>query len=311
MQEPDEMKNSKTKAEFSVFYDGAALANNEMDVRELAPALLAIGSVIEEANNVINGDKVKVSVNVKASFKTGSFGIEICVAQSIFSQLIDFFNSKDGIAILGLLAILGFLNFTPQTLIGVIIWLRNRKIKSIETFEDGKTKITCQDEDYQIVDPAIINLLQNLKIRQSLERAITTPLEKEGFDTFVVKGKEEDAIPTIIKKNEAEWFRCPPASTDEIEDAIYNTNLQIVTLTFQDGNKWKVTDGTNSFYATVEDYNFLKKVNNSEISFSKGDILEAKVRKHVWVDTDGNLKAEYNILEIINHRSGAKQLKLF
>ncbi|MFH1620779.1 MAG: hypothetical protein ABIB04_01705 [Patescibacteria group bacterium] len=51
---------------FRISYDGPALASHEMDVRELAPALLAIGGIFEEANKELNGERVKVAVNMKA-----------------------------------------------------------------------------------------------------------------------------------------------------------------------------------------------------------------------------------------------------
>ena len=55
------MENKKTI--FHVKYDGVALANNEMNVKDLAPALLAIGELLEEANDLLNERKTKISIN--------------------------------------------------------------------------------------------------------------------------------------------------------------------------------------------------------------------------------------------------------
>jgi hypothetical protein len=49
-----------SSSEFSVVYDGEALAENLMDVRDLAPALLALGEAFEIANGVLNGDRTAV-----------------------------------------------------------------------------------------------------------------------------------------------------------------------------------------------------------------------------------------------------------
>jgi hypothetical protein len=57
-----------------VVYDGPALAEHAMDVRDLAPALLAIAETLEEANTVLNGNRAQVRVQVHASFKTRAAG---------------------------------------------------------------------------------------------------------------------------------------------------------------------------------------------------------------------------------------------
>ena len=53
---------------FSIKYDGPALATHQMDVRELAPALIALSSMLEEANRALYSDSAEVRVNVNGSF---------------------------------------------------------------------------------------------------------------------------------------------------------------------------------------------------------------------------------------------------
>ena len=81
------------KEYFQVIYDGPALESNEMDVRDLAPALLAISDVLDEANKIVFGDKTQVQVNVKGSFKTGSFGIDFSIVQRGIEGFTSLFNS--------------------------------------------------------------------------------------------------------------------------------------------------------------------------------------------------------------------------
>ncbi|WP_164672344.1 hypothetical protein [Pseudomonas viridiflava] len=64
-----------SKASLQIVYDGPALQTHEMEVSNLAPALLALGELFEEANTTLNDYRTKVSVNVKGSFKTGCFAI--------------------------------------------------------------------------------------------------------------------------------------------------------------------------------------------------------------------------------------------
>ena len=52
---------------FSIKYDGPALASHQMDVRELAPALIALSSLLEEANRALYPESAEVRVNVNVA----------------------------------------------------------------------------------------------------------------------------------------------------------------------------------------------------------------------------------------------------
>jgi hypothetical protein len=58
--------------DFQIVYDGPSVRNGEMDVRELAPALMAIADLCQEANTILNGSDAVVGVNIKA-IRRGSF----------------------------------------------------------------------------------------------------------------------------------------------------------------------------------------------------------------------------------------------
>ena len=63
--------------EFTIAYDGPALAGHIMDVQDIGPALLAIGDLCREANRVLNGQNSgDVTVRVKATSE-GSFEITL------------------------------------------------------------------------------------------------------------------------------------------------------------------------------------------------------------------------------------------
>jgi hypothetical protein len=48
-----------------------------MDVRDLAPALMAIGDLFSVANELLNGTGAEVRVNVQSDFRRGSFEINL------------------------------------------------------------------------------------------------------------------------------------------------------------------------------------------------------------------------------------------
>jgi hypothetical protein len=96
----------KTTEVFHVKYDGPALASHEMDVKDLAPALLAIGELLEEANRILNGGRVSITVNIKAT-EAGSVDVVLTAAQNILQQAASLFNSDGVNSVLNVKEILG------------------------------------------------------------------------------------------------------------------------------------------------------------------------------------------------------------
>ncbi|TAU82495.1 hypothetical protein [Rhizobium leguminosarum] len=75
-----------SKARLTIAYDGEAVRDGSMEVRDLAPALLAVGQLFDAANHTLNGpDAPKMTVNVVAT-APGSFEIGIDIIQSLYEQ---------------------------------------------------------------------------------------------------------------------------------------------------------------------------------------------------------------------------------
>ena len=55
----------------------------------------------------------------------------------------------------------------------------------------------------------------------------------------------------------------------------------------QGDDKWRLYDGTSTIHAAITDAGFLSRVHNSQISFSKGDVLVCNVRMQQWQTSDG------------------------
>lgn len=54
-------------ANFSLIFEGTSVENGEIDIKDLAPSLMALGDLIQAANAEINGEKARIAVKLQAT----------------------------------------------------------------------------------------------------------------------------------------------------------------------------------------------------------------------------------------------------
>jgi hypothetical protein len=78
------------------------------------------------------------------------------------------------------------------------------------------------------------------------------------------------------RQDEASCFGLVRPS-ESITDTTIQLTLIIEAPVFKDGNKWRFSDGQNSFHADILDSEFLSSVDEGE-PFAKGDLLRVDLR---------------------------------
>ena len=79
------MADQTNRASTTIIYKGSDVAEGLMDVKDLAPALLALGNLCQATNRCLNGDEAKVDVLVRSDFKAGSFEVSLELVQACAS----------------------------------------------------------------------------------------------------------------------------------------------------------------------------------------------------------------------------------
>jgi hypothetical protein len=291
----------KSEQHFRVTYDGPALDAHTMDVRELAPALLAMADLLKAANAELHGTTAEVRIAVRASFKEGSFGIDMVFFQNILTQLTELFSGKEASAAANAIEILMQVGLVgvggTKGLIGILQWIKGRKVERIEQ-RNNHAVIHTADESLE-VSLVAMRLLKNLRVRREL-RNVLRPLETEGVDSFCTSFGTE--IGAIVTKNDLPYFSPPADNEDPLSDSISSgLLLKVESAMFKDGNKWRFTDGSRSFLASLEDDEFRSRIESGEERFGKADVLLVDLRQ-IQYAIDGELKSEYRIIRVIEHR---------
>jgi hypothetical protein len=292
-----------SEADLCVVYDGEALKEHLIDVRDLAPALLGLGQLFEEANRVVNGDRATVSVRVKAQ-KEGSFAIYLDIFQTLGKQLESILIGTHVTAAVNLAGLLGLTAGTGAGLLTFLKWLRKRKARLLPGSKPGTVVVEIDGDRFEVSEE-VIKLSEDIGVRTALKRVLE-PLHRDGIDKFEVRDvTTEGSIPIeTITTAEAEFFEIPQVATD-IADALperaWTQAFSLVTVTFKEDNKWRLSDGTSTIGATMCDDSFLARMENRTESFVKGDVLVCEMKAVQSHRSDG-LHTEYQITHVVEHR---------
>ena len=225
-----------------------------MDVRDLAPALLAVGQLLDAANVALHGDESKIQVHVKAT-GTGSFEIDLEVIQSLGSQFASFFSSEPVSAAANLVSLV--LGKAPAAV--CLIWLlqklRGNQPDRVDVLSDNMVKLTIGRETL-IVPLNLLRLYQDMAVRTAVQKLVQEPLARDGIDRFEVR---EDRQPIIsIHKTDAFAFGRPTIPDETLIDDTRRSAYSIISLAFKEDNKWRLNDGTNAISALIADEAFLE-----------------------------------------------------
>lgn len=287
-------------AQFNLVFDGPALEGGQMDVRELTAALTALNQLFEEADNLLNDGRTSHVLKVKGSFKKGSFKVFFATQQSIVDRAKTLLLSDDVAAVANAGALLSLLLLGAGSLLALLKWLQGRKVTKIIATDDGSFAV-YSGEQFLKTEEKVIKLWQDFKVRKAFEDAIAAPLKEGEIETLAITS---DGGKTFVTVDVAEksFFESIPEQRSPLPSYVYEANVSVVKLSFKETNKWTVFDGKNTINVRVEDAAFLKRVDESEASFSKGDILRVRMRID-QAETSTGLKSEYAIEEVLEHRA--------
>lgn len=298
-------------AKLQVAYAGEAVDSGSMEVKELAPALLALGALIEEANNELYGKSACVSVRIRSDFRKGSFELYLEIAQTLAEQIGMLLAGSEQPTTEELLQMIGFWGVAgPVGLFQLLKWLKGRQPTRKTVLENGNVRLEVDGEMQAIeVRNGVLKLYNSGSVR-SRAREVLNPLEEPGIDEFQVKLRDKPVL--AIGKEELGYYDLPEVRETELLNTTQPAWLQCISVVFEKDRKWQFSMGDgNRFHASIEDEEFLTNLEKGAVAFSKGDRLLVDLHMRQWEDTKG-IHTEYKVLKVHKHRHGSPdQLRLF
>ncbi|MCG7349918.1 hypothetical protein [Sphingomonas sp. ACRSK] len=294
-----------TQADFVLTYDGPALREHEMNVRDLAPAMLAVGEAFEALNSLYNGKAAKIAVNVRAH-QPGCFKVVFDVVQ-VMKDSTEYLAGTQVTSAINLLTVL--FGGTGAGAVGGLLWLtrklKGRKPEKIERLTPGMFRLSIDDQTYD-VPVELLDAYKEVRVRRAVEGFVMRPLQRPGIDEMIVESHGFQ-IARVVEE-EAPLFKAPTPDDDVVVDDERRAAFTIGSLDFDEDGMWKLFDGQSPIKAKIEDKRFLSMIDTDEIRFAKHDVLVCMVH-FVQRRTMKGLTNEYTVVEVLEHIPAPRQLR--
>lgn len=283
---------------FDVLFDGPAIRDGRISAEALAASLLALSAAAQSAHLAIDPLAPRISLEIQAT-TAGSFEVDLLITDAVVwlnSDTVSAFETGGSIVGMAASAIVGS--------VALIKWLRGRKLREASGVKPGQTQITAQDGSTIIVDSSVYIAVQDRTFRESMRDAVE-PVAQDGID-FIQIGRGD--IRERVTAADLPAFEVPAGAEVVLSETPREAFLQISSVSFQPGTKWKFTEGAAPYWAAMRDREFAGRVERREVEFGKGDILRATVLTK-QSRSGAALRVENTVIKVHEILKQAKQVE--
>lgn len=290
----------------TIRYDGPALADHEMDVQDLAPALLALADIIQVANKKFNGGDADIKVLVNADVKQRCFMIDISLVQSLLDQAKGFLGSDhiktareiaEWIGIIGggtasFFELLKFINILKSS--DVIPNITQHGTANVAITGNGNTLIVRNEVYLLTQEPRAVEKAQ----------AVVRPLRKVGYDSLAFM--EGDSEVFEVNKAEAEGIMALP--TQPLEQAARESistiqgQVRIKSAQYEGSAQWSFLWSGRAINAEMVDAaaEWVADFQQNKVHAPPNSILDVTMTETAQLDRDGLAvgKPTYKVLKV-------------
>lgn len=281
---------------FSVHYGaakGSDLDKHKMNAYDLGMSIVEFAKMVNRADDIINQQST-LELEVTAPAKEGSLIIE-------FALLIKSAGALDVMKYLGISA--ASVAIAGGSALGIARKLKDRRILGINTDTSSDRATILLDGEELVADKTVARLVSDPVIRQAMNEIITQPLDAEDEPSFKIKVEDEEVV--SYKGDEVlDFTPLPKASLSSENVETITTNVLLTQVNFGSSRGWKMMYEGKEKSVKMEDSSFMARVEDSEKSFTKGDMFEVAL-SIVSKTTARSNKTEYVITRVIRHRASA------
>ncbi len=294
-------------------YDGPALTGHTMNVEQLAPAMLAMATVCQEATALVNQDKTSVNVFVKSDFEHGCFEINFEVVQTVLDAVAPLIQDPRVATAKEILEWLGFLVGPPAASIGLIAYLRKRRARNVQSAQpadQNNVEVRFEgDSNTVIINNHVYQMSDNAKIVNGIKQ-IVRPTELEGIDSVEFSESADSKEREVVSKKDARYILDTELPEEGIEPQIIEARLRIYSPVFDSAaGKWRFRFGRQTITADISETSMAENV-LARGRINVGDSWKVQLEITERKTPTGNFVNDYKILRVLDFNEGAEQGRL-
>ena len=303
----------------TIRYDGPALSGHDMDVQDLAPALLALADLIQISNRIINKEQADIKVLVNTDVEQRCFTLDISLVQSLLTQAKDLLGddhvktAKDiaewvgifGGGSIGLFQLLKFLRSSKQP--GSPLHIQN----------EGSGNIIITGSGNTINIPEQVNQLGREPTVIAKAKAVIRPLEKEGYETLTFLDGERKVFEVtkaealdIMQLQSQPFTDLPTESVSRVQGQV-----RIKSAQYEGSAQWALLWQGRAINAEMIDNaaDWVDRFQRNKISAPPNSILDVSMVETAQLDAQGMIlgKPSYQVLDVHSVTPPPSQIGLF
>ncbi len=273
-------------------YRGGALDDGSMDVYQAAANMVAFSDYVVAATHHLYGDGVQVKAEVNA-FKEGSFETDLTFQVLSFSGALLTLSAPHMDGVVGVV----------KESLDLFRFLQGRAAAKVERIDNSNNvTVTNVNGNVTIVQTETLTLLMDEKAGKAAGQFVGEALAQPGVQELQITSDGKRVA--SVSDDEAKFYH-PILEETPIIEQVVQMGLMIETASFREGNKWTMSEGEASLQFTIEDEDFLARIDGGE-AFRKGDVLYCDVRV-TQTKVGQKLRIQRAVIRVHSHQSAIEQ----
>jgi hypothetical protein len=301
----------------TIRYDGPALAAHEMEVQDLAPALLALADLIQIANQKFNGSHASMKVLVNADVEQKCFMIDISLVQTFLEQAKGLLGADGVKTAKDIAEWVGILSGGAIGLFQLMKFLRSARQgqQPLQIQNTGDGNVTIIGNGNTIIVPRPV--FQLAQEPRAIEKAkgVIKPLEKEGYDSLAFL-EGETSVVEFSKQDAVDIGEMPSQPLSDIpSESVSNIRgqVRIKSAQYEGGAQWALLWNGRAINAEMVDKasDWVVSFQENKVSAPPNSTLDVSMVETAQLDAQGLVvgKPSYRVLEVHSvtqppHQSG-------